>query len=280
MICMSCAREFPDGSAFCPGCGADQRPGPDLRDARQSAAQPASTASSPRSYNFNTRTWDRGDFAVALGAPVLVVLLFLPWFTLTYSYGGVGSVTEASISALDAKGWMYVVVIVALALLGYVVATATGALPRLTAHWQVVAGASAFMLLLTLVCFLDVPTGLGRSAFAFLGLATAMVMVIGAARARWDTARGTSSPAPVPRAHWSSSSGEPVTAGLGVSASPSSPSLAGVPTHGPAATYAAEPAGSATLTCMACGHGNPGDSRFCESCGAAFETSTRSGATD
>ncbi len=164
----------------------------------------------------------RSDLTVAAGAFVLFVSLFLPWFGLGYL---------GSVSGISAHGWLFLVMLDCLAVLGYLAWTA--ARPRLAAapaHWQGLLAATGFAALLTLLGLLVSPAGsslqlgavvaVGGAAAALGGaIATSLVMgrepagdddirkldlvVIGAELARRWRAHAslqTSSPAPVPQA--------------------------------------------------------------------------------
>ena len=114
---------------------------------------------------------------------VLFISLFLPWFSVSASFGNFTS--SSSVDALTAHGYLYLVLLLALAMLGYLVLSAgldtRPALPL--RHEQILGGAATVNLVLVLIRMLIMPGG-GSSLVkvswdfgAFLGLAAAVVAV-------------------------------------------------------------------------------------------------------
>ena len=123
--------------------------------------------------------WTRTDRIAGAATLVLLISLFLPWFT--YSYG-VGSV---SVDGLW-HGWMYLVLIICLGILAYLVMR-TGyrqmpfKLPM--ADEQLLLIATAVNAVLSILAFLLKPGGIGFSGIgwgfgAFLGLAASIVAAV------------------------------------------------------------------------------------------------------
>ncbi|HVA53260.1 MAG TPA: hypothetical protein VNF05_07075 [Acidimicrobiales bacterium] len=122
------------------------------------------------------KKWTRPERITAIATLVLLVSLFLPWFT--YSYG-LGSV---SVDGLW-HGWMYLVFILCLVILVFLVSKAGYSvmpfkLPM--AEEQLLLYATAVNFVLTLLAFVFKPGGIGFSGIgwgfgAFLGLAAAVV---------------------------------------------------------------------------------------------------------
>ncbi|MDA8185133.1 MAG: zinc ribbon domain-containing protein [Actinomycetota bacterium] len=141
-------------------------------------AQPryaAATAGAPMpKYHFDARRLATGDRLVGVATLVLFVALFLPWAGLGF-FGG-----YASVLALD--GWMYLVFLVCLATMVYLALRAVNGLElRLPLpHRQVLAAGTGFMLFLTLIAFLTIPTLPHWSLGAFLGLVAAGAGFVGA----------------------------------------------------------------------------------------------------
>lgn len=85
----------------------------------RSGAAPRATSHETRvTVRFDANRWRQGDLAVGGATLVLFVALFLPWFT--FSVAGV-AVPFLPESALGAHGWMYLVVLSSLGIVGYLV---------------------------------------------------------------------------------------------------------------------------------------------------------------
>lgn len=136
-------------------------------------------SSGKSSFAFDMKKWTQSERITAFATLVLLISLFLPWFT--YSYG-VGSV---SVDGLW-HGWMYLVFILCLVILVFLVSKASYAevsfkLPM--AEEQLLLYATAINFVLTLLAFVFKPGGIGFSGIgwgfgAFLGLAAAVVAAI------------------------------------------------------------------------------------------------------
>jgi Protein of unknown function (DUF2510) len=124
----------------------------------------------------DAKRWGPGDMVVGGATFVLFIALFLPWFSI--SGFGVLFFTE---SAVGAHGWMYLVLLLSLAILGYLVARPMWQSTRLPLpHWQALLGATGLNLVLTLICLLSKPYGTSLSYGASIGLLAALVAVVGA----------------------------------------------------------------------------------------------------
>ena len=128
-------------------------------------------------YNFNPNRLGRNDWVIGGASLVLLISLFLPWFSVTIS--GLGSATA---SGTTAHGYLWLVFIIALVVLALLALQA--GLDRLpfsapTAP-QILAGATGLNALLILIAFLLKPppsSAWGWSVGAFLGLIAALVAV-------------------------------------------------------------------------------------------------------
>ncbi|HXN40034.1 MAG TPA: zinc ribbon domain-containing protein [Solirubrobacteraceae bacterium] len=127
--------------------------------------------------SFDAARWSRGDLVTGVATLVLLIALFLPWFSVQF----VGfAIPGLSVDALSAHGWMYITLLVTLAVIGYLVARAVyDDLHLPVPRWQALAGATGVTLLLSFVAFVDAPTGLGQSYGAFIGLVSAIAAVVG-----------------------------------------------------------------------------------------------------
>jgi hypothetical protein len=222
MTCSQCGNNVADGSTFCPQCGAQLSTAaaagtgtPGTAPPGPAAGSPGGTPSSafsssytgppgyassnppgsappgsapsgppptPRSgggtsqFQFDAKRWAQAERITLAGTAVLFISLFLPWFTYNY---GLGSI---SVDGLW-HGWMYITLIVSLAVILYLVARAGFSempfkLPATDA--QLLLGATSLNLVLTVLAFVFKPGGLGFSGIgwgfgAFLGLAAALV---------------------------------------------------------------------------------------------------------
>ena len=136
----------------------------------------SSASSSKSSFAFDMKKWTQPERITAFASLVLLISLFLPWFTYNF---GIGSV---SVDGLW-HGWMYLVFILCLVILVYLVAKASYAevpfkVPM--AQEQLLLYATVINLVLTVLAFVFKPGGIGFSGIgwgygAFVGLAAAVV---------------------------------------------------------------------------------------------------------
>jgi hypothetical protein len=261
MYCMSCGQDVQVDAAFCSRCGEEQS----AASAGQAGGAPPSGAPSPPgggysgardtiSLSFDAARWSRGELVAGVSTAVLFVALFLPWFGLSVggvNLGGTG-IPGLSLDALDADGWMYITLLVALALMAYLVLRAMLEDLRLPVdRWQALAGATGLNLLLTAIAFAAIPGGAsigGISAYsytwsygAFIGLLAALAAAGGAAlhRREWTASERT------------------LGAVESVTASPTSAKSAGAPQR-------------ESVACPACRYLNSVDNRFCRQCGGGL----------
>jgi hypothetical protein len=193
MYCTSCGNEVSAGARFCRSCGASagdaeqaSRPADSDERAHTGPESPvAGTRSSGTQWqglNFDAARWSLGDLVTGVATLVLLLALFLPWFSIQFEGFPIPGL---SVDALSAHGWMYITLLLALAVVGYLLARAVYDDVRLPVpRWQALAGATGTTLLLSFVAFLDTPSGLGRSYGAFIGLVSAIVAAVGAVLVR------------------------------------------------------------------------------------------------
>ncbi|MGB9112997.1 MAG: hypothetical protein WCF24_09760 [Acidimicrobiales bacterium] len=131
-------------------------------------------ASSGVGYKFEAKRWSQTDRIVAIATLVLFISLFLAWF-------GAGiSIYHVTVDGLW-HGYMYITLIVSLAILGYLALLAGLAklpfkLPL--AHPQLLAAATGLNFLLTLISFLTKPSGTSWQYGAYIGLIAAFVAFV------------------------------------------------------------------------------------------------------
>jgi hypothetical protein len=197
MTCPQCQQQTELSSGACPNCGAPLTasasspppaggaPGP-LGNPAPLAAHSGSPASQ---FAFDTKRLSRADRIAGIGTLVLFISLFLPWF------GASAGIITVTVDGLW-HGWMYIVLIVSLAVMAYLVVRAGFAqMPfrmPLT-HDQVLVAATGLSALLSLLGFVLKPSGSSWQWGAFVGLIAALVATapfsLPAIRAR--TSRGS-----------------------------------------------------------------------------------------
>lgn len=160
MTCPQCGTEIAVGRAACPGCGT-----------QVTAAGPTVTGPSLGSYSFDASRWSRTDRITGIATAVLLISLFLPWFGVNYGF------VSATVNGLW-HGWMYLVLLVSLAVLVYLAARA-GIAELPVPHDLTLLVAAGVNVVLTVLAFLLKPGGgvVGWEFGAFVGLAAAIVAV-------------------------------------------------------------------------------------------------------
>ena len=181
--CSQCGTRNPDDAISCSGCGetlSAQTPagGESAANSRDVPAPGVTTAG----FRLDAERWSGADKVVGTATLVLFVSLFLPWF----SYGG------QSVNGLW-HGFEYLTLIVALAIMAYLIARAAVSSLRLhlaVRHDVLLLAGTGINLLLVLIGFLARPSG---SAFfitvtanwdfgAFFSLIAAITAAAAAAR--------------------------------------------------------------------------------------------------
>lgn len=188
MTCSQCGSDVAAGSAACPNCGA-QQPGMEAQGAH---AAPSMTGGAPapappmaggghaagsagQAFNFDAKRWTRNDQIVGGATLLLLISLFLPWFSASDSF------ITVSVNGLY-HGWEYITLIIALAIIVYLVLCAgfqelPFKLPF--AHDQILLMGTGINFVLVLLGFLIRPgAGVGWSFGAFIGLIAAVVAVV------------------------------------------------------------------------------------------------------
>jgi hypothetical protein len=176
MKCSQCGSDAATGAGTCSGCGA----------VIPTAAE-AATLGRPgqaMAFRFDAARWTTADRITGGATLVLLISLFLPWFSVSASFGNFTS--SSSVDALTAHGYLYLVLLLTLAMLGYLVVSAgLDSMPALPLrHEQILGGAAAVNLLLVVIGMLIMPGGgsslvkVGWGVGAFIGLAAAIVAVV------------------------------------------------------------------------------------------------------
>jgi FtsH-binding integral membrane protein len=178
MYCNQCGSDVPPAAIACPACGTRlttqglaSPAGPAGTAGR--AAAPAGAATAP-AFRLDPHRWTGGDRITGASTVLLFVSLFLPWYGI--SFLGV----SAQADGLTGHGYLYLVLLLCLAILGYLVTrAAAGELPgRLPlTHERLLLIATGLNAVLVLIAFLTKPDGTGWRFGAFVGLLTALVAV-------------------------------------------------------------------------------------------------------
>lgn len=166
-------------------------PGAPLPGAPMPGAAPAPAraraATPPVQFAMNRLT--QSDRITAVASLVLLISLFLPWFRASANTGILGVSASATGSGVTAHGYLYIVLILCLAILGLVLlraafATAPFVLPG--GHELLLLAATSINLLLVLIAFIFKPGGYASVAYvirvgwswgAFVALVAAVVAV-------------------------------------------------------------------------------------------------------
>jgi len=166
ITCPNCQTVLAAGTPTCPSCGNPQ-------SGVTSTAAATPTGAKPQ-IKFDFASLNSVDRLVGGGSAVLFISLFLTWF----SYAGFG------ISGLTAHGYLYIVLILSLAIIGLIAVEALGiwTLPASSAlsREQLFLVGTAINFVLVLIAFLLKPGGygfhgVGWSYGAFVGLIAAVV---------------------------------------------------------------------------------------------------------
>ena len=190
--CAQCQTENADEANHCSNCGAPlvaaaaATAGPAVGQPAAAAAAPAGAApagaatggSSVPAYKFDAARWSLADRICGIASFILFISLFLSWFS-----ASLGPIS-VSASGLSVHGWLYVTLILCIAIIIYLVLRAGwDEIPVSTKipHLTVMMVATIVNLVLVFIAFIDKPggtgfgTGIGWDFGAFLGLIAAVV---------------------------------------------------------------------------------------------------------
>jgi hypothetical protein len=165
MFCTHCGNDVPDGASDCPGCG--------TRIAVQPPAGYAGQVTAPM-FRLDPHRLTNGDRITGISTVLLLISLFLPWYGV--SFLGI----SAQADGLTGHGYLYIVLLCGLAILGYLALRAgSEELPaRLPlGHEQRLLAVAGLNAVLVLLAFLIKPGGAGWRFGAFIGMLTALAAV-------------------------------------------------------------------------------------------------------
>ena len=178
MFCVRCGNQVAEGSATCPNCGAAVGGGA----TRSASPAPAGGVSGTvaQGYNFEVARLSQADRIAGAATVVLLISLFLPWFSVNLGFGA-----SFTWSGMSAHGYLWVVFLLCLAIVAFLVFDAGyDELPmRLpVARETVLLAATGLNLLLVLLAFFINPgyvsNGVGWSFGAFVGLIAAIAACV------------------------------------------------------------------------------------------------------
>lgn len=154
MICIQCSYTIPKTLSTCPNCG---RPAEGLPGAhgRYHGHFPAR-----RGPFMDASRWTERDRITGVASAVLLISLFLPWFGVTI----LGMTVTAD--GLASHGYLRIVLILCLAILGYLIlriSPVRSALPASRTHDRILLAATAVNLALVVIGFITTP---GDTAWA------------------------------------------------------------------------------------------------------------------
>lgn len=185
ITCSNCQTESAEGTALCPGCGAALAAAPTGAAAGAPPAGAPAAAPAGSQVKFDATKLTQTDRIVGIASFVLLISLFLSWFSV--SLGPIGSV---SASGLSAHGYLYIVLILSIVIVALLAVRALGAwaFPSTApvTEEQALLIATGINFVLVLIAFLLKPggvgSGVGWSFGAFVGLIASIVAVVPLAR--------------------------------------------------------------------------------------------------
>jgi hypothetical protein len=176
MNCSQCGAALAEGSAACPQCGTPVSGG---QPQVSGAASPAggATAAALQGFSFDAGRLSQADKITGIASVVLLISLFLPWFSWS------DSIISISINGMTAHGYLWLVFLLCLAIVAFLVLAAgfdqmPVQLPLDREMLLLVA--TGINLLLVLIAFFLNPvttlsTGVGWSFGAIIALIAAIV---------------------------------------------------------------------------------------------------------
>ena len=122
MDCTNCGQVLPAGATACPNCGTAVTTAAAAPAAVPAAGVPPTAApgagtsaagSSVPPYRFDAANLTTADWITGIASFVLLISLFLPWYTVSVSFASV------SASGVSGHGWLYLVFLLCLVVIAY-----------------------------------------------------------------------------------------------------------------------------------------------------------------
>ncbi len=146
--------------------------------------RPASPGGPASQFRFDLKRLTRVDQVVGGASFIVLISIFLPWFTVTVSASTFGIAASGSGSGTDAHGWLWLVFVLDLLILAYLVMRAGWEQAPVRfpmAHAPLLIIATGLQLLLVLIAFFVMPSNEGLAGVsvgwawgAFVGLLAAL----------------------------------------------------------------------------------------------------------
>jgi len=153
--CSRCQTENVDAARNCSNCGAPLTTG--TGDANAGSTTSSRRADTP-AYKFDAVRWTTADRIAGIASLVLLISLFLSWFSAT-----VGPFSNNE-SGLSAHAFLYVVMILCIAIIAYLAYRAGWddvPLTKKVPHLTLMLVATTVNLVLTVIAFIEKPGGVG-----------------------------------------------------------------------------------------------------------------------
>ena len=171
MICIQCSYRIPDALSTCPNCG---RPAETVPGATRSRSPRVRTR---RQRFIDVSRWTERDRITGIASAALLISLFLPWFGVSI----LGMTVTAD--GLESHGYLRIVLILCLAILGYLtlrIIPVRSVLPAPRVHERILLAATAVNLALVIIGFIATPGGflVSRQYGAFVGGVAALAAVV------------------------------------------------------------------------------------------------------
>lgn len=176
MSCIQCGYEIPHVFGTCPNCGRPAETVPGRPGNRHNAG-----SIDRQPLRLDANLWTENDRITGIASAILLISLFLPWFGITLLGT---SVTE---DGLTSHGYLSIVMIICLAILGYLVLRISPmrpVLPPARIHERLLLAATAVNVVLVVAGFIATPGGaewaplLSRQFGSFVGGIAALAAVV------------------------------------------------------------------------------------------------------
>jgi hypothetical protein len=176
MFCSECGNQFAEGPASCPRCGAPAG-GAVPRPAGAPPVSSGGSSAAMQGFSFDAARLSQADRIAGAATVVLLVSLFLPWFT-----ASAGSLGIASESGITAHNYLWLVFLLCVGIIAFLVLGAgLTQMPLPLPRETILLVATGLNLLIVLVAFLMLPDGFGLVTISWaFGAFISLIAAIGA----------------------------------------------------------------------------------------------------